>query len=156
MVELRPPSVLLTPDEHPFGGLRVRRVLTMHIEPAVYLQTVLADYRAAGGRVVVQEFMKPNDVRTLPQPLVVNCTGLGAGALFGDPEMLPIKGQLTVLAPQAEVDYLTIGPGDLYMMPRQDGIVLGGTHERDVWSLDPNPVETSRIMEGHQRLFAGW
>jgi glycine/D-amino acid oxidase-like deaminating enzyme len=67
---------------------------------------------------------------------------------------MPIKGQLTVLAPQPEVDYITIGPGDLYMMPRQDGIILGGTHERGEWSLEPNPNESARILRGHQELFA--
>lgn len=67
--------------------------------------------------------------------------------------MLPIKGQLTVIVPQPEVDYITVGPGDLYMMPRQDGIILGGTHERGEWSLEPNPVEIERIMRGHRALF---
>jgi len=39
------------------------------------------------------------------------------------------------------------------MMPRQDGIILGGTHERGEWSLKPKPAEITRIMHGHQRLF---
>ncbi len=39
------------------------------------------------------------------------------------------------------------------MMPRQDGIILGGTHERGDWSLEPNPIEIARIMQGHRRLF---
>ena len=59
-------------------------------------------------------------------------SGLAAGKLFDDPDVLPIKGQLTVLAPQPEVDYITIGPGDLYMMPRQDGIILGGTRRMGI------------------------
>jgi len=84
----------------------------------------------------------------------VNCTGLGAGTLFGDADVLPIKGQLVVLKAQPEVDYLTIGPGDLYMMPRADGVMLGGTHERNVWSLDPSPAETERILTGHRQFFS--
>ncbi len=67
---------------------------------------------------------------------------------------MPIKGQLVVLKAQPELDYLTIGPGDLYMMPRADGVVLGGTHERDVWSLDPSPGEAERILNGHRKLFS--
>jgi hypothetical protein len=39
------------------------------------------------------------------------------------------------------------------MMPRQDGIVLGGTHERGVWSLEPNLAEVDRILAGHRALF---
>jgi glycine/D-amino acid oxidase-like deaminating enzyme len=126
----------------------------MHIEPSIYLAAVLQDFRIAGGRVVLREFADARSIAALGEPVIVNCTGLAAGKLFSDPDMLPIKGQLTVLAPQPEVDYITIGPGDLYMMPRQDGIILGGTHERGEWSLEPNPNESARILHGHEALFA--
>jgi hypothetical protein len=35
-----------------------------------------------------------------------------AGALFGD-ELTPIKGQLVFQSPQAELEYMTVGPGDI-------------------------------------------
>jgi glycine/D-amino acid oxidase-like deaminating enzyme len=125
----------------------------MHVEPSVYLAAVLADYRIAGGRVVVRDFPDTQAIAALSEPLVLNCTGLGAATLFGDSDMLPIKGQLTVLVPQPEVDYITLGPAGLYMMPREDGIVLGGTFERGVSTLEPNPVETRRIVQGNRALF---
>lgn len=148
------PRTVLTDDENPFPGLRVSRFLTMHIEPSIYLPAVLQDFRIAGGRVVVHEFPDARSILAVGEPVIVNCTGLAAGALFADADVLPIKGQLTVLAPQPEIDYITIGPGDIYMMPRQDGIVLGGTHERGEWSLEPNAAEAARILRGHQELFA--
>jgi len=126
----------------------------MHIEPSIYLPTVLQDFRVAGGHIVVREFPDARSIIALTEPVIVNCTGLAAGKLFDDPDVMPIKGQLTVLAPQPEVDYITVGPGDLYMMPRQDGIILGGTHERGEWSMEPNPSEAIRILQGHAALFA--
>ena len=99
--------------------------------------------------------MVPSAAPSFTEPILVNCTGLGAGALFGDKEIQPIKGQLVVLAPQEEVDYITDGPGDLYMMPRRDGIVLGGTFERGVWTTEPDPAQSERILRGHRELFAG-
>jgi D-amino-acid oxidase len=154
LADLRPLSLTLAPGEHPFGSLYAVRSLTMHIEPSIFLPAVLMDFRAIGGKVVVREFRDVGALRELPHPLLVNCTGLGSATLFADSDMLPIKGQLTVLAPQPEVDYLTVGPGELYMMPRQDGIILGGTNERGEWSLEPNPVEIDRIVRGHRALFA--
>ena len=148
------PRTVMSEDESPFPGFQVSRFLTMHIEPSIYLPAVLQDFRIAGGHVVVREFPDARSILAVVEPVIVNCTGLAAGALFADPDVLPIKGQLTVLAPQPEVDYITIGPGDLYMMPRQDGIVLGGTHERGEWSLEPNAAEAARILRGHQDLFA--
>jgi hypothetical protein len=39
------------------------------------------------------------------------------------------------------------------MFPRKDGILLGGTFERNEWSLTPDPVETRRILDGHRGFF---
>ena len=86
--------------------------------------------------------------------MVVNCTGLGAASLFGDDQLVPAKGQLTILFPQPEVDYIVVQDG-LYMFPRSDGILLGGTFERGDGSLDFDTEAEQRIVEGHQRLFAG-
>ena len=75
---------------------------------------------------------------------------------------MPVKGQLTVLVPQAEVDYQTSGginlpstPGiGIHMMPRADGIALGGTAQRGVWTLEPDDAERQRVVEGHIQLFS--
>ena len=145
---------LLEPDEHPFPVPHVQRFTTMLIEPPIFLSEVMRDLRLAGGKIVVQEFTDVNQVLALPQRTVVNCTGLGAKELFGDEDLMPVKGQLSFLVPQPEVDYIALGAGNLYMFPRTDGVLLGGTYKRDDWSLEPDPVETDRIVEGHRQLHA--
>ena len=125
----------------------------MLIEPAVYLSAVMRDFLLAGGRVVVRELGDLQAIAALAEPVVINCTGLGAKALFGDPELMPIKGQLTVLLPQPEIDYITL-TNDLYMFPRRDGILLGGTHERNIWTLDPNVDAMKHVLDGHTQFFA--
>ena len=96
----------------------------------------------------------------LDENIVVNCTGLGAKPLFNDGELMPLKGQLIVLIPQDEVTYSTNGgvresPAGVFvhMMPRRDGIVLGGTSERDVWTTEINDAERTRVVDGHKALF---
>ena len=143
----------LSPREHPFQGYEhVRQFDTMLIEPPVYLAAMLDEFHLAGGKLVVRKMQAINDITALSEKLVFNCTGLGAKALFNDDELTPVKGQLTVLLPQPEVDY-TVLPEDLYMFPRSDGILLGGTHESGVWSLEPNLEAKQRILEGHRRFF---
>ena len=97
--------------------------------------------------------------------VIVNCTGLGAKALFSDPELMPLKGQLIVLIPQEDVNYSTNGgvriatrrPASfVHMMPRRDGIVLGGTSERDVWTTEIDEAERKRVVEGHMQLFSAF
>jgi glycine/D-amino acid oxidase-like deaminating enzyme len=143
----------LLPLESPFDYPIVRRFQTMMIEPAIYLPAVIADFTKAGGKIVQREFKSAADIASLPESCVVNCTGLGAGALFGDAELYPIKGQLTILKPQPEIDYITLPP-DLYMFPRRDGIVLGGTFQHHIWTMEPDLAAEERILAGHARFFA--
>jgi glycine/D-amino acid oxidase-like deaminating enzyme len=91
----------------------------------------------------------------LPERLVFNCTGLGAKALFGDAQLQPIRGQLAILLPQPEIAYAFAGEAG-YMFPRADGILLGGTFERGVWETETEPATIARILDRHQRLFAGF
>jgi glycine/D-amino acid oxidase-like deaminating enzyme len=140
------------PGEHPFPRRFVRRFATLMIEPATYLPALVDDVRLAGAAIVVRRFAALPEVLALPEPAIVNCTGLGAAALFGDEALVPVKGQLHVLLPQREVDYAVLA-GDLYMFARQDGVLLGGTHERGVFTLEPNLEARRRIYDGHARLF---
>jgi D-amino-acid oxidase len=162
MAGLQPGEVLLQPGEHPFPTKYARWSPTIRIEPSIYLDALVRDFQLWGGRIVVRKFDSPRDLASLREPIVINCTGLGARDLFGDQELLPLKGQLAVLVPQAEVTYHTTGglrptpPGSLglHMMPRSDGIILGGTSLRDVWAMEPDEAERVRVVEGHIELFA--
>jgi D-amino-acid oxidase len=145
---------LLGPREHPFHTPYARRYVTMLIEPAVLLDTLSRDFLIRGGRFVVRDFPVLSEVLGLEERVIVNCTGVGAASLFGDNELVPVKGQLAVLVPQPEVDYIAQS-GAFYTFPRSDGIVLGGSNERGVWSLDNDPGTIRRIVEGNRRIFEG-
>lgn len=146
--DLYPENDVLASAENPFEVKYARRRDIMLIEPSIYLEKLIRDFLVEGGRIHVRNFASASELSTLEQNLIFNCTGLGAKALFNDDELTPIKGQLSFLLPQPEIDYCTVGPDDLYMFPRHDGIVLGGSHERGVWSMDPEPEVSRRILEG--------
>jgi glycine/D-amino acid oxidase-like deaminating enzyme len=139
--------------DHYFGFPFVRQYSTMLIEPPVYLNALLRDFYIAGGKLVVKEFRSREEIKRLPEPVIFNCTGLGAGALFGDQKLEPVRGQLEVLLPQPEIDYCYLGSG--HMFPRRDGIILGGTFDHGDWSLTPNPEQTTGILEGHAEIMKG-
>ena len=162
---LRPPEtrtggVVLQPGEHPFPSRYARRTPSLRIEPATYLDRLVHDVAYFGGRTVIREFATQRDLMALSEALIVNCTGLGARELFNDDELIPVKGQLTLLVPQPEVNYATSGGvpgrvsgGFVHMMPRRDGIALGGTSQRGVWSLEPDLEARQRIVDTHIELF---
>jgi len=142
------------PSEHRFPYRYLRSFDAMLIEPHPYMRALLRDFRLAGGRIVMREFHELGEVTKLPEAVVVNCTGLGARSLFSDQELVPIKGQLTYLLPQPEVNDVVLAD-DLYIFPRRDGIVLGGTHVRGDWSLEPDAQAKRHVLEGHARIFSG-
>ncbi len=152
---LYPEAKQLSAAESPFQAPYVYRRQSMLIEPAIYLGALLRDFQIAGGRVVIREFGSVKDVAALSEKVIYNCTGLGAGALFGDTEILPIRGQLTFLLPQPEIEYMTVGPDDIYMFPRKDGILLGGTHERGDSRLEADAATTERVLRQNRALFDG-
>jgi glycine/D-amino acid oxidase-like deaminating enzyme len=150
---LYPEPKQLSPSEHPFDVPFAHRRYSMLIEPAIYLNALIRDYLLAGGRIVIREFQAREELMGLRETLIYNCTGLGAGKLFGDAELTPIRGQLSFLLPQPEVEYMTVGPDDIYMFPRHDGVLLGGSHERGVWSTETDPATTERILRQNGALF---
>ena len=152
--DLFPASRKLKPSENPFPAKHVEVDSMMFIEPSVYLNALLRDFYIAGGRVRRVAFAEPRQLGSLSESVIVNCTGLGARELFGDRELEPVKGQLTALLPQPEVDYAMVSEG-LYMFPRRDGIMLGGTFEHGVETLEVNREAEQRILAGHQRIFKG-
>jgi glycine/D-amino acid oxidase-like deaminating enzyme len=152
---LYPEPRQLTGAANPFRVPYAYRRYSMLIEPAIYLNALLRDFQIAGGRVVVREFAGARELMSLRETLIFNCSGLGSRAIFNDQELVPIKGQLVFLLPQPEVDYMTLGPSNIYMFPRHDGILLGGTHDRGEWNLAPDPAVTARILQENQALFSG-
>jgi D-amino-acid oxidase len=151
---LRPEIKILPAGAHPFVAKYVRQFDGMIVEPPIYLPAMLTEVRIAGGKVVLREMKSLDEVRALPEKLVFNCTGLGAKALFGDEEMTPVRGQLTILLPQPEVTYATVYE-DTYMFSRRDGVVLGGTHEMGDWNLQPDLATKAAILAKQAKLFNG-
>jgi glycine/D-amino acid oxidase-like deaminating enzyme len=154
MEGLQPESKDLPAGTHPFGNKYVRQFDGMIVEPPIYLPAMLTDVRIAGGKIVVRELKSLEEVRSLREKLVFNCTGLGAKALFGDEELTPIRGQLTFLLPQPEVTYATLYE-NTYMFSRRDGVLLGGTHEMGDWNLQPDLTTKAAILAKQASLFDG-
>jgi D-amino-acid oxidase len=140
---------------HPFAAAHTLHTLALFIEPNVLLPRLVEDVRTGGARIVQQELRDLPEVLALPEPVVFNCTGLGAATLFGDTGMMPVRGQLVLLQPDPRVDYITHGGGmgTLYMFPRSDALVLGGTFERGAFHLEPDVESTRRIVEQHATFF---
>jgi D-amino-acid oxidase len=139
---------LLPPGELPPGYASGHRVTLPRIEMPVYLAWLEGRFLAGGGA------LEPRALRSLDEalaasPLVVNCSGLGARELAGDPSMHPIRGQVVrVENPGIERFWLDESEGEVtYVIPRTRDVVLGGTAEEGARELAPDPEVARRIVE---------
>ena len=148
--DLYPQQIIHRDPANYFGVPIVRQYSSMMIEPPIYLRALLRDFYTACGRIVVKGFRSREEVMRLPEPVIFNCSGLGARQLFGDEKLIPVRGQLEVLLPQPEIDYGYIGPG--HMFPRSDGIFLGGTFDPDDWSLEVRRDQGDGILNTHLEI----
>lgn len=151
--DLYPNRIIHRDPANYFGVPIVRQFSSMIIETPIYLRQLLRDFYNAGGRVVNKEFHSREEVMRLTEPIIFNCSGLGARTLFGDEKLIPVRGQLEVLLPQPEIDYAYIGPG--HMFPRPDGIFLGGTFDPNDYSLNVNPEHSKNIINTHIEMMKG-
>jgi hypothetical protein len=94
-----PGNRLLAKTEHPFAFEQVSRFDTMYVEVGRFLRELTKDIQIAGGRIAVRRFNTREELAALPERLIFNCTGLGSHALFGDTELIPIRGQMAIMLP---------------------------------------------------------
>jgi glycine/D-amino acid oxidase-like deaminating enzyme len=86
---------------------------------------LMNDFFVAGGRMETVEFRTPGDLAGVAEKVVVNATGYGARALWKDESIVPVRGQIAWLIPQAEVNYGVMYNG-VFVLGRRDGIVVQG------------------------------
>jgi len=136
---LVPQIETMLPGTHPFPTALVRRYSVLVFNLSSYSRLLISDFLAAGGVIETREFEKPGDISRLRERTVVNCTGYGARALFGDESIIPVRGQLMRLVPQPEVTYGLQYNDRFYMLPRRDGILLQSQAPGDFGNASTTP-----------------
>jgi D-amino-acid oxidase len=118
------------------------------IEMPIYLPWLARRFRALGGTIRRGQLTR---LEQAPHPYtaIVNCTGLGARSLVGDPRLHPIRGQVVRLG-RCSVERITLverGPlGLTYIVPRTRDTIVGGTAEVGRWSLIPSAATERAIL----------
>lgn len=148
-------AVSIKPADTPFRTRYVQRSARLMFNLPAYSRMLLSDFRASGGRIVIDEFHSAAEFARMPQKTVVNCTGYGARALLGDESIIPVRGQLTHVMPQPEafygVNYHRVG-----LTPRRDGFVLQQQGEDDYYGYgDPSREPDMAVAEATLKTIAG-
>jgi glycine/D-amino acid oxidase-like deaminating enzyme len=131
------------PGEHPFGARYLRRNSLMMFNISAYARMLMTDFLANGGQVEIREFHTPADFAQLRQKTLINATGYGSRALFGDQSVIPVRGQLARMIPQPEVDY-GLFYKNVSFVPRRDGLVFQVVGTDDYYGFNDDTTAANR------------
>ena len=143
---------------HPFPYQWVRRRSELMFNVTTIIRQLTDDFQRHGGKIVRREFASPSEFASLPQPVILNCTGYAARKLFGDDSLTPIRGQISWLPVQPELNY-GLYIGNLGILSRRDGIVVqfNGKGDDAGWNDDteqPDPTEAALGIQRIQDLYS--
>lgn len=125
---------------------------TLFIHTPILLSALVADLNSANVQIIQRSFEGVDQLESVPERVLVNCTALGSRKLFEDREIYPARGILVHLEPQ-NLGY-AIHDGFKYMFPRRDALILGGVFDEGVWDDEPNEEIARAILTHHRRFFA--
>jgi hypothetical protein len=157
--DLAPKSVDFAPGTHSLGQRYLRRNSLMMFNITEYSRVLMGDFIANGGKIEIREFHTPEDFAKLREKTVINATGYGARALFGDQSVTPVRGQLARAIPQPEVNYGLFYKG-VSFVPRRDGLVFQSVGDSDYYGFNddttvPDRAEADRAVNTIAGLFNG-
>jgi glycine/D-amino acid oxidase-like deaminating enzyme len=157
VADLSPRSVDFAPGSHSLGQRYLKRNSQLMFNLAAYTRLLMSEFVANGGRIEITEFHTPEDFAKLREKTLINATGYGARALFGDSTITPVRGQLARAIPQPEVDYGLIYKGVAFV-PRRDGLVFQALGDNDYYGFDddttvPDRTEAERAVNTIGALF---
>ncbi|MGK3979439.1 FAD-dependent oxidoreductase [Sorangium sp. So ce118] len=142
------PDLSLDPGPHPLDAPHSFRFTAPRIEPALHLPWLESQLEAPVRVERVQS------LAAVEGDCVVNCTGLGARALTGDPELLALYGQVALTEPGDIHPDVALGDERdesalAYVIPRRHEIVIGGCAipSPDDRSLTPDPELTDAMLQ---------
>jgi hypothetical protein len=156
--DLEPAGRVLPPGSHPFGARTVHSRPWMMFNLNSYMRVLMSDFLVSGGKIQVTEFHTPADLGALQEKTLVNATGYGARALFGDETLVPVRGQLARTIPQADIHY-GLAYKDSSFVPRRDGNIFQVYGADDYYgfgddSTVPDPAEAQHAVSTIASLFA--
>ncbi len=108
--------------------------------------------------VVNRMFGSAAEIQRLPQSVIINCSGFGAKALFGDANLVPIRGQIVRFQNTQRLRYFFSEGCDLpgttatYLFCRRNDIIVGGTYEPSISSSRPVSADCDRIVNRMRAL----
>lgn len=154
---LTPPWQDADPERDPFPGKARRKGQVMTFNVARYSDRLMRRFYALGGRMMRRAFPDRAAALALAEPVIINCMGYGAKAIWGADDLVPVRGQINWLLPQPQARYALWYDG-VIAISRRDGVVVQYAGPNDDYgygdaSEEVDSEETDRALATLQEAF---
>lgn len=142
-------------DGLPTGYVEGWRLLAPVVDMPVYLNWLRGRLEALGGTVTRLGLAALPPAGPGGADRVVNCAGLGARLLAADHTVVPVRGQVVVVAQVGLEEWWLASATDdapIYVVPRPSTVIVGGTEEHGEWSRTPDRATAHEILERARAL----
>jgi len=155
---LTPPWGTLEGAASPFPGRTVRSGPTMVFSVTEYADRLMRLFLLRGGKMVRRGFSSREQILALEEKTICNCMGYGAKAIWQDPALVPVRGQINWLMPQPEARYALYYDA-VQTVSRADGIVVQYLGSNEDWGYGvaeetPDPAETELALGRMRKIFS--
>ncbi|KAI4466546.1 d-amino acid oxidase [Holotrichia oblita] len=137
-----------TPTEKIISGYHF---VSVTCEPSKLLPYLEKKFVNRGGKIIIKKIESFSQLNEYD--LIINCTGLYSKYLNSDDKVRPIRGQIARVEAPWQFDIQMDDSDDgHYIIPNQDCVILGGTHQINDWNVNPTNVDTTFILDGCAQL----
>nr|XP_022907853.1 D-aspartate oxidase-like [Onthophagus taurus] len=120
-------------------------------EPKKFLPFLENIFINNGGEIKINKIEKFSQLKNYD--VIVNCTGIYSKILMRDERVKAIRGQ--ILRVEASWQFHTImdnSDDGCYIIPNENCVILGGTHQLDDEDTKPRIDDASRILKGCKQM----
>ncbi len=122
------------------------------IETQIFLPWLQQQLVQKGVKIIQKKIDDFNEL-TDQFEVVINCSALGARQLCNDHSIIPVRGQVGLLAPGPSLPIYLDNEMPLYIVPRKDAIIIGGTYEENEEAEITEPSTIERLLNNAYKVY---
>lgn len=136
---------MLPKDKLPDGFERICEAIVPLIETQIFLPW-LQNELVQNGVVFIKKEVPDLKSLSSEYDAVVNCAALGSRELCNDEDIIAVRGQVALLSTSNMSTIYLDNEDMLYVVPRKDAIIVGGTYEENIYEEVTEPGTIEKIL----------
>lgn len=122
------------------------------IETQIFLPFLQSSLESSGVKFI-EKAIESLEELTFTFDVVINCSALGSRSLCNDDTIIPVRGQVGLLAPSDKMFIYLENEKPLYIVPRKDAVIVGGTYEEGIETDETEPATIDRLLNNAYEAF---